>query len=114
MKVKHVNKIEKKMKEKNKDYEPMLEKFIGIQTDLNNKISKNLEDQETEFAKKKRERRERSISKSMDKGKKKREMMILLIQIICLVILKGKKNLNLEIWIILSKFCYSLFQMNLC
>lgn len=60
------------MKEKNKDYEPMLEKFIGIQTDLNNKISKNLEDQETEFAKKKRERRERSISKSMDKGKKKK------------------------------------------
>lgn len=63
--------LDKKKKEKDKDLEPMVEKFIGIKNDLDSKISKNLDDQESEFAKKRRERRERSISKSMDKGGKR-------------------------------------------
>ena len=41
------------MKDKDKDYEPMLDKFIGIKNDLDSKISQNLDDQESAFAKKK-------------------------------------------------------------
>ena len=73
MKVKHENELDKKMKDKNKEYEPMLDKFIGIKNDLDTKITENLDNQESEFARKKRERRERSISKSIDKGKSKKD-----------------------------------------
>ena len=72
LKVEHENKLDK-MKSKDKEYEPMLDKFIDIKNDLDNKIGKNLDEQESDFAKKKRERRERSISKSIDLGKKKAE-----------------------------------------
>lgn len=72
MKNKHDMNLNKKIKEKDKDYEPMVEKFIGIKNDLDSKISKDLDEQESEFAKKRRERRERSITKSMDKGAKRK------------------------------------------
>lgn len=63
--------LNEQKKNKDKEYEPMVEKFIGIKNDLDDKIGKNLSEQESEFEKKRRERRERSISKSMDKGIKK-------------------------------------------
>lgn len=71
-KVNHDHILDKKIKEGNKEYEPMLDKFIGIKNDLDTKINEKLETQESEFARKKRERRERSISKSIDKGKPKK------------------------------------------
>lgn len=61
------------MKDQDKEYKPMLNKFIGIKNDLDNKIGNDLNEMESEFEKKKRERRERSISKSIDKGKKKKD-----------------------------------------
>lgn len=72
-KVQHENALEDKKKNQGKEYEQMLGKFIDIKNDLDDKITKDLDDQESEFARKKRERRERSISKSMDKGKRKKD-----------------------------------------
>jgi hypothetical protein len=72
MKIKYDNKVDQKMKDQDKEYKPMLNKFMGIKNDLDSKIGSDLEDMESEFERKKRERRERSISKSIDKGKKKK------------------------------------------
>ena len=71
LKVKHGNILERKQKEQDKEYEPMVQKFIEIKNDLDTKIGEKLDKQESKFAKKRRERRERSITKSMDKGIKK-------------------------------------------
>ena len=72
MKLKFGEKLDKK-KSGQAEYENILEKYVDVKKDLDQKISKDLNQQEDEFVRKKRERRERSISKSVDKGRRKKK-----------------------------------------
>ena len=72
MKLKFGEDLDKK-KSGQVDYENMLGKYVDVKKSLDQKIGKDLDQQEDRFARKKRERRERSISKSVDKGRKKKK-----------------------------------------
>ena len=69
MKYKFGENLEKKKKDMGNNYENMLNKYMDVKKNLDSAIEKDLDNQEDEFARKKRERRERSISRSMNKKK---------------------------------------------